>query len=247
MAAGAPRGFPESLHADPAEAPLISARLRAVVGLAGLREKAFPERLEARLCIDRIIADPWSTDELRHAAERGLAELEAAAGQWAASLPSAAALPLDGNPVVLFMDGVAADLWLANAGHLNRALPDARWEWRRLEGRVATADSLAAQLGLEGDPLEVLVANGIPYVQYSGREENLADALSGALTDAPPPGRPVIVRIALVDRAAHRAELRLSAMAEAFGSLLEQRLPGIVTLCRTREGRSFSPRTMACP
>ncbi len=131
------------------------------------------------------------------------------------------------------MDGVAADLWLANAGYLNRALPDARWEWRRLEGKVATADSLAAQLGLEGDPLEVLVANGIPYVQYSGREENLADALSGALTDAPPPGRPVIVRIALVDRAAHRAELRLSAMAEAFGSLLEQRLPGIVTLCRT--------------
>jgi hypothetical protein len=227
---------PESLHVDTAEAALIGARLEAIVRHAALREQPFPERLEARLCIDRIIADPWSTDELRRAAERGLADLESTAGGWLASLPSANALSLKDNPVVLFMDGVAADLWLANAEPLRRALPGARWEWRRLEGKAVTADSLAHQLGLDGDPLEVLAANGVPYVQYSGREENLAATLNASLTDATSSARPAIVRIALVDRAAHRGELRLSAMAEAFGSLLELQLPGVVALCRA-EGR----------
>jgi len=227
---------PESLLADPSEAAHVISRLRAVLRYEALREQAFPERLEARLCIDAIMSDPWSTDELQRAAERGLAGMEATGNQWLASLPPAAALSLQDNPVVLIMDGVSADLWLANADSLNRAAPGARWEWLRLEGKVATPDSLALQLGLKGDPLEVLSANGIPYVQYGGREENLAAALAGSLSAASSPGRPTVARIALVDRAAHRGELRLAAMTEAFASLLEQRLPGVVALCRS-EGR----------
>ena len=227
---------PESLFADPSEAAVVVSRLRTILRYDTLREQAFPERLEARLCVDAIIADPWSTDELRRAAERPLAEMEATGSQWLASLPAAGALSLRDNPVVLIMDGVSADLWLANAQSLNRAAPGARWEWLRLEGKVSTPDSLALQLGLEGDPLEVLAANGIPYVQLSGREENLAAVLAGSLSVAPSPGRPAVGRIALVDRAAHRGELGLGAMAKTFANLLDQRLPGVVSLCQS-EGR----------
>jgi Family of unknown function (DUF6079) len=224
---------PEPLLADPSEAARLMARLRALLRYGTLRELAFPERLEARLCIDSILSDPWSTDELRRAGELALADMEATGGQWLASLPPAGAMPLQDNPVALIMDGVSADLWLANADSLNRAAPGARWEWLRLEGKVATPDSLALQLGLEGDPLEVLASNGIPYVQYSGREENLAAALAGSLSAASSPGRPAVARIALVDRAAHRGELRLGAMAEAFAGLLQQQLPGVVARCQS--------------
>jgi hypothetical protein len=227
---------PDSLVADRSEAALVVSRLRAVLRYDALREQAFPERLEARLCVDAIIADPWSTDELRRAAERGLAEMEATGSRWMASLPAATALSLRDNPVVLIMDGVSADLWLANAQSLNRAAPGARWEWLRLEGKVATPDSLTLQLGLEGDPLEVLAANRIPYVQLSGREENLAAALAGSLFATPSPGGAAVARIALVDRAAHRGELGLSSMNQTFATLLEQRLPGVVSLCQS-EGR----------
>ncbi|MGA2613680.1 MAG: DUF6079 family protein [Spirochaetia bacterium] len=227
---------PDSLLADAAEAARVISRLRAVIRYAALREQAFPERLEARLCIDAIIADPWSTDELRRAAEHALADMETTGSRWLASLPAAAALSLRDNPVVLVMDGVSADLWLANAESLTRAAPGARWEWLRLDGNVATPDSLALQLGIEGDPLDVLAANGIPYVQLSGREENLAAALSGGLSAARSPGQAAVARIALVDRAAHRGELRLGAMAEALASLLEQRLAEVVSLCQS-EGK----------
>ena len=207
-----------------------------VIRYAALREQAFPERLEARLCIDAIIADPWSTDELRRAAEHALADMETTGSLWLASLPAAAALSLQDNPVVLVMDGVSADLWLANAESLTRAAPGARWEWLRLDGNVVTPDSLALQLGIEGDPLDVLAANGIPYVQLSGREENLAAALSGGLSATRSPGQAAVARIALVDRAAHRGELRLGAMGEALASLLEQRLAEVVSLCQS-EGK----------
>jgi hypothetical protein len=230
----APR--PGSLLADPSQAALVASRLGALIRYAALRERPFPERMETRLCIDALIADPWSTDELRRAAERGLSDMEATGGKWLASLAPAAAFDLKDNPAVLFMDGVGADLWLSNADAINRAAPGARWEWLRLEGAVATVDSLRLQLGLEGDPLEVLAANGIPYVQFSGREENLAAGLAGSLSASASPGRAAVVRIALADRAAHRGELRLSAMAEAFAGLLERQLPGVVALCRA-EGR----------
>ena len=81
--------------------------------------------------------------------------------------------------------------------------------------------------------MEVLAANGIPYVQLTGREERMAAALSASLVS----GKPAVARVSLVDRAAHHGELRLSAMAEALGSLLEEFLPAAVSVCRADRRR----------
>jgi hypothetical protein len=224
--------LPHSLHADPEEAARIRGRLTAVLHYASLRETAYPGHLQARLCIDEIRSDPWSTDELRRAAARAQAELEDTGAAWLAGLPPAAALSLAESPLVLFIDGVPPDLWLSQRDLIERALPGVTLEWLRLEGRAVTTDSLTLQLGLAGDPMEVLAANGIPYVQLTGREEKMAATLSASLVA----GKPCVVRVSLVDRAAHHGELRLSTMAEALGSLLEEILPAAVSVCRT-DGR----------
>jgi hypothetical protein len=224
--------IPYSLHADPEEAARIRGRLSAIFRYASFRGTAYPAHLQARLCIDEIQSDPWSTDELRRAAARAQAELEDTGAAWLAGLPPARALSLAENPLVLFIDGVPADLWLSQRDLIERALPGVALEWLRLEGRAVTTDSLTLQLGLAGDPIEVLAANGIPYVQLTGREERIAAALSASLVA----GKPGVVRVSLVDRAAHHGELRLSVMAATLGSLLEEILPAAVSLCRT-DGR----------
>ena len=69
---------------------------------------------------------------------------------------------------------------------------------------------------------------------------SLAAVLAGSLSAVPSPSRPAVGRIALVDRAAHRGELELGAMAKTFANLLDQRLPGVVSLCQS-EGRPLVP------
>ncbi|MGA2977666.1 MAG: DUF6079 family protein [Spirochaetia bacterium] len=219
---------PTSLHADPDEAARIRERLDAVLRSAALQQAEYPEHLQARLCMDAIMSDPWSTDELRRAAEKGLRELEETGAEWLAGLPPAGPLSLAKNPLVLFIDGVSADVWLSQAAVMQRALPGVKMEWLRLEGKAVTVDSMALQLGLAGDPVDVLAANGIPYIQLTGREEKLSATLSASIvTD-----KPAVARVSLVDRAAHHGELRLSGMQGALGSLLEELLPAAVFLCR---------------
>jgi hypothetical protein len=223
---------PHSLHVDPEEAARIRGRLSTISRYASLRGAAYPARLLARLSIDEIQSDPWATDELRRVAARVQQEMEDTGAAWLAGLPPTRALSLAENPLALFIDGVPPDLWLSQRDLIERALPGVAFEWLRLEGKAVTTDSLTLQLGLAGDPMEVLAANGIPYVQLTGREEKIAAALSASLVA----GKPGVMRVSLVDRAAHHGELRLSAMAEALGSLLDAVLPAAVSLCRT-DGR----------
>lgn len=219
---------PDSPHADPGEAARIRERLDAVLRYGRLRGEEYPARLPARLCIEAIQCDAWATDGLRQATEKGLRELEDTGAAWLQGLPPAGALSLMENPIVLFIDGVPPDLWLGQWGLMERALPGMKPEWLRLEGKAVTADSIARQLGLAGDPVEVLAANGIPYVQPTGREERLSAMLAGTLVS----GKPLVMRVSLVDRAAHQGAMRLSGMAEALTGLLGQLLPAAASACR---------------
>ncbi len=115
--------LPHSLHADPAEAARIRGRLATVLRYASLRETAYPGHLQARLCIDEIRTDPWSTDELRGAAAHGQQEMEDMGAAWLAELSPAGPLSLAEAALVLFIDGVPPDLWLSQRDLIERTLP----------------------------------------------------------------------------------------------------------------------------
>jgi hypothetical protein len=141
-------------------------------------------------------------------------------------------LDLEKAPLVLLIDAMAPDLWLAVKDLIEAYPQELATSWARLEAEAKTAAATAALLGLEADPVESLEARGILYLQRSGREaEQLADWLQPL-----PAGRAAVIRLGGLDRDAHQGSLKLAEMAAILRHLLERQLPDLLRFCR-QQGR----------
>ena len=202
----------------------MSRRLELLYRLSSLREKPLPERLRLRVVIDSLLRDAWSVGELKSALEELLGATEELAADWLEHVPEQRPLKMDEAPLVVVVDGTPADVWMeAIAVQCAReAVEGGRLSWTRLGAPAHTPDALASLLGLEGDPVEMLAARDIPYYELGGDEETIADC-----PEPLPPGKPVIIRWALLDRKAHRGEAHLEELVGALAVLLERRLPGL--------------------
>ncbi len=213
-------------HADPGIAAEIAARLEALAALAGRRRRPLPERLAARLPAERLLADSWSTEELKSALHALLAEIGRGAEPWLAGLPAVEPLSLDDAAVVIIADGASPDVWIEALAAV--PLPEgASSGWFRLEAAATTHDSLGRLFGVTGDPQEGLDARGITLVSLRGTEER---SLKERLLPLAP-GPALVARLSILDREAHRQTLRLSEMAAILAEILRRDLPPLVAAC----------------
>jgi len=229
--AGRRRG-PRSRHADPARAAEIEGHLELAARIARSLACGFPERLSVRLDLEALLSDPWTDADLQAATSVALAEVAALGERWLAGLPPVQSLDLEKAPLVLLIDAIAPDLWLAVKDLVEAYPQELATSWARLEAEAKTAAATAALLGLEADPVESLEARGILYLQRSGREaEQLADWLQPL-----PAGRAAVIRLGGLDRDAHQGSLKLAEMAAILRHLLERQLPDLLRFCR-QQGR----------
>lgn len=226
------RQSPRPRHADPARAAEIEGHLELAARIARCLACGFPERLSVRLGLEALLADPWTDADLQAAASAVLAEVVNLGERWLGGLPPVQSLDLGRAPLVLLIDAMAPDLWLAVKDLIEAYPQELATSWARLEAEAKTAAATAALLGLEADPVESLEARGILYLQRSGREaERLADWLQPL-----PAGRAAVIRLGGLDRDAHQGSLKLAEMAAILRHLLERQLPDLLRFCR-EQGR----------
>jgi hypothetical protein len=101
-----------------------------------------------------------------------------------------------------------------------------------------TALSISSLFGFAGDALDEFHARGIDYHQVRGNE---AHGMANLLPEFTP-DKPVIIRVSMVDDAAHAALLRLNEMPQAVCSFLEKELPRLQDIC-VRQNRRLTVTT----
>jgi hypothetical protein len=106
---------------------------------------------------------------------------------------------------------------LDTTAELKANVGDITVSWYRLEVTPKTALSISAMFGFAADALDEFHARDIDYYQVKGDETHRLKDLLPEFA----PGKPVVIRVSLVDKAAHGALLRLAEMPEAaHGALL---------------------------
>jgi hypothetical protein len=220
-----------SRHVDAGEAARITGLLEAASRFARRLTESYPERLAARVHAQEILGDPWCTAELQRAAMAAVRALAEAGESWLEALDPVEPVDLAERPVVVVLDGVAPDVWLEAA----RDLPLPATGWARLQAEPKTASSLQALFAMPVDALEDLADRGVPYASLLGNEEHGLAALAGSSLEA---DRPLVLRVALLDRAAHSGSMSLPGMRDALRHLLRTELEPLTALCRS-EGRSL--------
>ena len=242
---------PASRHVLPGRAREIERRAAALQKAAARMELPFPGRLGTRLPLEELLMDPWIDDGLQTAVFDWLREAEKLSSDWLAGLQPVPAVDLAEGPLVFVVDAVPPDVWLealglteadggaseggvasgAGRGVVAGAADAAAamsTSWNRLEAPPETPQAMARLLGLEGDPVDGLASQGIPYVSLRGTEERPLLDLLEPFT----PGRAAVVRLSGLDKAAHAGATRLGSMAVRLEQLLARELPNITGLCR---------------
>lgn len=216
-----------SAHLDASRRREITSRLQLLERLRGALNEPMPRCLTARIELSRLGADPWTTDDIAKTATGAVTRLSESASDWLTTLPSCEPVDFAGRPCVLLYDAVPIDVWLEALRR--RPIDGAQVAWQRLDGEAHTVSALCAMLdvGPSEEPLDVCAVKGIEYITLSGNEE-------APLAEMLPPldgGPPVLVRIAIFDREAHSGGLRLEALLERFGALLERHLQCLRPAC----------------
>jgi hypothetical protein len=186
-----------------------------------------------RIAFSKILVDPWASPQLRTLVHQKIQETARAGEQWLAALPAVVPINLAPNPMVVILDGVSPDVWLETLEEAIIKLPDMTVSWQRLEAMPVTALSISSLFGFAGDPLDEFHARGIEYHQIKGNEPY-------GLTDLLPEfslNKPAIIRVSLVDEAAHAALLRLNEMPGAICGFLEKELPRLLDICAEQKRR----------
>jgi hypothetical protein len=223
----------DSRHVNPDSAAGIRQRLAALKRICALRDAVFPDTLRVRLPLSAILTDPWASPQLRSIVHQKIQKTSLSGEQWLATLPAVGPINLTHNPLVIILDGVSPDVWLETLDEIFIKLEDMTASWQRLETRPATAVSIASLFGFTGDPFDNFHARGIEYHQVKGNEAyGLADLLPEFVPD-----KPAVIRVALVDEAAHAALLRLVEMPAAICGFLEKELPRLRDICATQKRR----------
>ena len=223
----------DSRHVNPERAAKIRRRLETLIRICRLRGTPFPEALQVRIAFSKILVDPWASPQLRTRIHQKIDETARAGEQWLAALPAVVPLNLASNPMVVILDGVSPDVWLETLEEATIKLSDMTVSWQRLETIPVTALSISSLFGFAGDPLDEFHARGIDYHQAKGNE---AYGLANLLPEFAP-DKPAIIRVSLVDDAAHAALLRLNEMPQAVCSFLEKELPRLQDICVRQKRR----------
>jgi len=232
---GAPWPAPvkiDSRHVDDELAANIKKRLNVLNRIVTINQAHYPARLRLRIALSAILADSWTTPDLRSLARQKIQAVAQAGHDWLETLPAVAPIALSDNPIVIVIDAVSPDVWLETLDQIIIELGDMRITWQRLEVPPKTAPAVAALFGFSGDALDEFHARGIDYHQVRGNETyGLKDILPEFSTE-----KSTVVRVSLVDEAAHAALLRLSEMPAAICGFLEKELPRLQEIC-TRQHR----------
>ena len=217
----------DSRHVSPETAVKIRRRLETLIRICRLRGRPFPDALQVRIAFSKILVDPWASPQLRTLVRQKIQETARAGEQWIESLPSVAPIDLASNPMVVILDGISPDVWLETLEEAIIKLSDMAVSWQRLEAMPVTAVSISSLFGFAGDPLDEFHARGIDYHQVRGNE---AHGMVNLLPEFGP-DKPAIIRVSMVDDAAHAALLRLNEMPQAVCSFLEKELPRLQDIC----------------
>jgi len=223
----------DSRHVNPENAVKIRRRLETLIQICRLKDALFPDTLRVRIPFSKILTDPWASPQLRSQVYQEIQKAGRAGEQWLATLPAVALVNLANNPMVVILDGVSPDVWLETLEEAIIKLSDMTVSWQRLETAPATAVSISSLFGFAGDPMDEFHARGFEYHQVKGNE-------AYGLTDLLPefsPDKPAIIRVSLVDEAAHAALLRLNEMPQAICSFLEKELPRLHDICVKQKRR----------
>ena len=111
---------------------------------------------------------------------------------------------------------------------LKNELSEMKHTWHRLEVLPTTAHSMSALFGFAADALDEFASREITYHQVNGNETYGLANLLPAFT----PEKPVIIRLALVDEAAHKTFLPIFEMAGMLCGLLKREFPRLKEICK---------------
>jgi len=217
----------DSCHVDNELAAKIKERLNLLYRIVILNQAHFPARLRLRIALSVILADPWTTPDLQSLARRKIQAVVQTGQDWLATLPAVSPIALSDNPMVIIIDAVSPDVWLETLDQIIIDLGDMQTSWQRLDVTPKTAPAVAALFGFSGDALDEFHARAIDYHQVKGNEAyGLKDILPEFSSE-----KSTVVRVSLVDEAAHAALLRLAEMPAAICSFLEKELARLQEMC----------------
>jgi hypothetical protein len=222
----------DACHVDNELAAKIKERLNVLYRIVTINQAHYPARLRLRIALSAILADPWTTPDLKSLALQKIQTVVQKGQDWLATLPAVAPIDLSDTPMVIIIDAVSPDVWLETLDQIIIELGDMQIFWQRLEAVPKTAPAVAALFGFSGDALDEFHARGIDYHQVKGNEAyGLKDILPEFSTE-----KSTVVRVSLVDEAAHAALLRLAEMPAAICGFLEKELTRLQEIC-TRQKR----------
>jgi len=224
---------PGSLHPDEKQSGFITHGVFLLHDSAARLAMPYPARCGFRVPASELLAHPWATAELQKALYRKIEKTAREGDYWLRSIPGATSIDLTDNPLVVVLDAVPPDVWVLAKEIL--ASTERRIESVWLSSPASsTVESLQNLLGTEGDPADVLPSRGIPYHHVSGNEERTLKELLSPLDD----DSAVVVRIAFMDREAHRGSgPRLHEMPEFLARIFSESLLPLAELCRERRRR----------
>jgi hypothetical protein len=223
----------DSRHVDRETAARINQRLQSLHRLWQLKDAHFPDFLRLRMPLSEMLIDPWASAELRSQVRHKIQTVAQAGEEWLMTLPAVIPIELTDNPLVLIIDGVSPDVWLDTTAELKADVGDITVSWYRLEVPPKTALSISAMFGFAADALDEFHARDIDYYQVKGDETHRLKDLLPEFA----PGKPVVIRVSLVDKAAHGALLRLAEMPAAICSFLGKELPRMQEICAEQKRR----------
>jgi len=240
---GTPADFPsaealDSSHCDTSVARAIRDRLLLLTQLQELSKRELPQRLAARTVLSALWTDEWSGAETRKILEHEVSALDASAQDWFITLPQQPVIDLSSGPgpVILLIDALPADCWLQVLEALGSLFSQAQQAWYKTGSRPDTVSSMAALFGFDRavDPTEGFATAGARYSTLRGDEDR-------QIIDLLPPLSPegaVVVRLNLVDNAAHEGKLPLHTLAGVVTTQLQHHLPVLIDECRSN-GRTL--------
>ncbi|MBN1759470.1 MAG: hypothetical protein JW863_14170 [Chitinispirillaceae bacterium] len=230
-----PDGTMCSLHYIRRTAAGIDGRLTHLRSFLKTRVLSCPDLLRARVHGAELWADEWATRDHRKIVESAIAALEKKAEDWFSGLAPQPVIDLADSPVVVIIDALPPDVWLEALPHCAALFDEPVMQWNRISSLPQTVPSMAALFGFaaDDDPFDRFASIGAVYHTVSGDEQH-------QLVDLLPPLAPeaaCIVRMNLLDSAAHGVSISLPRFPGTLATILIRHLPGLISTCKKQHRR----------
>ena len=193
--------------------------------------ETFPLCLTHRIPAEKLLFHPWTTDKLQCTVFEAIQKIEKTGADWLKTLKPVESVALENCPLVLIIDGVSPDVFLEAIKEQSglQGLSDVKEKFKllRLKSKPKTVDSIADLFGFNGDPVEMFNARDIPYHNLKGNET--FSIIKNVLPF--PEDKPVVIRLSIIDRAAHDKGMHLSEMVVVLRKLFEGAIKEFYKIC----------------